>query len=334
MTQLLASSLALRARLSALEQLDVDTKEICRRVEIDETALADPQYFVPESTIWAVWREAVAQSGDEALGLHAGATVPFGSYGVLNYLSMTATTLGEGFELLARYSRLIATGSRFEVVSAPGGPHALRFVPFSPVAGVGLHCRDYALAVMTKHLFERQGLRPVAVEFCGPPIAPVAEYAEVLGTRASFGHAHTAMIFSDLEWHRELPGRDDLLIRTLEDYAAKLIEHLPRNHGVASRAVREIAKRLRDGNLGLRAVARSLAVSERSLQRHLNQEGYTFEGLVDAVRRESATELLKDPSLSLSEIAYQLGYSGPAAFHRAFKRWTGSSPRRAARAAH
>lgn len=331
MTPLLASSLALRARLDALENLNFDTKEICRRVEIDESTLADPQHFVPESTIWAVWREAVALSGDTALGLHAGATVPFGTYGVLNYLSMTAKTLGEGFELLVRYSRLLATGNHFEIVSAPGGPHALRFIPFSPVAGAGLHCRDYALAVMTKHLFERQGLRPVAVEFCGPPVAPVSEYAEVLGTFSSFGHEHTAMVFSDLEWNAELPASDALLTRTLEDYAANLIARLPRNHEVGARAAREIARRLCDGNLGLRAIARSLGLSERSLQRHLSQEGYTFEGLVDAIRRESATDLLKDPSLSIGEIAYLLGYSGAAAFHRAFKRWTGSSPRRATR---
>jgi len=334
MTPLLVSSLALRARLGALQSLHFDPSELCRRAGVDETALANPQHFLPEASIWNVWREAFADCGDPALGLRAGATVPFGAYGVLNYLSMSARTLGEGQAMLARYWPLIGTGRRVEIASAPGGPHALRYVPYAPSAGVGLHCRDYTIAAMATQLYDRSGLRPVEVELAGEASAPLALYEDMLGTRVSFGHAYTAMIFSDREWNAPLPGSDAQLFRVLEDYATKLVEHLPRNHGVGARAAREIASRLRQHDLGLRVVARSLALSERTLQRHLSQEGYTFEGLVDRVRRDHANELLKDARLSINEIAYLVGYSGPAAFHRAFKRWTGSSPRRASRAAN
>jgi AraC-like DNA-binding protein len=334
MTPLLVSSLALRARLGALETLGFDTSELCRKADIDESALANSQHFLPESSIWSIWREAFASCCDPALGLRAGSTVPFGAYGVLNYLSMSARTLGEGQAMLSRYWPLIGTGRRVEIASRQGGPHALRYIPYTPAAGVGLHCRDYTVAAMTKQLYERSGLRPVAVELAGEPSAPLALYEEILGTRVSFGQAYTALIFSDREWNAELPGSDARLFRVLEDYATKLVEHLPRNQGVGARAAREIASRLRQHDLGLRVVARSLALSERTLQRHLSQEGYTFEGLVDRVRREHASELLKEVSLSITEIAYLVGYSGPAAFHRAFKRWTGSSPRRATRETH
>jgi AraC-like DNA-binding protein len=128
-------------------------------------------------------------------------------------------------------------------------------------------------------------------------------------------------------------GRDALLIRTLEEHASNLVRRIPSNMGIGARAAREIATRLREGDVSLAAIARSLAMSERTLQRHLSLEGYTFEGLVDDVRREAAEELLKDSGLSVTEIGYLLGYSGPAAFHRAYKRWTGAAPRSGARKA-
>jgi AraC-like DNA-binding protein len=73
-------------------------------------------------------------------------------------------------------------------------------------------------------------------------------------------------------------------------------------------------------------VARVLAVSARTLARRLAEEGTTLGGLVEEARRERALLLLDDHSLSCSEIAFLLGYSEPAAFFRAFKRWTGTTP--------
>jgi AraC-like DNA-binding protein len=319
--------MAVRARLAALRNLRLDTRGICRAAAIDEDALSNPDHFVPEATISAIWRIASAQYGGVALGLRAGATLPFGSFCVLNYLTMTATSLGEGLHLLARYWPLVGTGKRVEILRGPDGLHRLQHIPHARLAGSALHCRDYTLAVMTHHMLARLGQRPIAVEFAGPALAPVAEYAAVLGARPSFDHPQTALVFSDREWYAELPGGDPPLVRTLEEHAANLVRRLPQIQGMVGLVQREMAARLSDRALNLNAIARSLGVSERSLQRHLNLEGFTFEGRLDVVRREAATEYLKDPGLSIAEIAYLVGYSTPGAFHRAFKRWTGTTPR-------
>ena len=73
-------------------------------------------------------------------------------------------------------------------------------------------------------------------------------------------------------------------------------------------------------------VARALAVSGRTLSRRLAEEGTSFRGILDDVRREFACALLQDRSLSVGDIAFFLHYSEPAAFHRAFRRWTGQAP--------
>jgi len=73
-------------------------------------------------------------------------------------------------------------------------------------------------------------------------------------------------------------------------------------------------------------VARGLAIGDRTLQRRLGGYGVDFKGLVDDTRRRFALRHLADPTITLTEVAYLLGYSEVSAFNRAFKRWTGSTP--------
>jgi AraC-like DNA-binding protein len=73
-------------------------------------------------------------------------------------------------------------------------------------------------------------------------------------------------------------------------------------------------------------IARKLGMSGRTLRRRLKEEGKAFPTLVAQVLRDRALQLLSDPKASVKEVAYQLGFATPNAFHRAFKRWTGGSP--------
>jgi AraC-like DNA-binding protein len=74
------------------------------------------------------------------------------------------------------------------------------------------------------------------------------------------------------------------------------------------------------------AVARALGCGRQTLYRRLRDEGTSFEALVEEVRRRLAKRLLRDPKVSVKEVGYRLGFAEPAAFSRAFKRWTGKSP--------
>jgi AraC-like DNA-binding protein len=92
-------------------------------------------------------------------------------------------------------------------------------------------------------------------------------------------------------------------------------------------AIALIASMLPYENPTRERVAKRLKISARTLQRRLNDWGVSFEELVDEYRRDLALRLLRRADHSILEIAYSLGYSDPAHFTRAFKRWTGASPR-------
>ena len=95
---------------------------------------------------------------------------------------------------------------------------------------------------------------------------------------------------------------------------------------VGARVRELLAAQIREGEPEQAQLARSLGMSERTLQRRLRDEGLAFAALVDKVRTELAELYLSDPKLAVFEVAFLLGYSEPSAFNRAFRRWTGQSP--------
>lgn len=96
---------------------------------------------------------------------------------------------------------------------------------------------------------------------------------------------------------------------------------------VRRRVEAELEPLLASGTIRIERIARALGCSRQTLYRRLKAEGLTFERVLDDLRRRRALRLIRDASLPVKEIAWRLGFSDPAAFSRAFKRWTGKSPR-------
>lgn len=87
-----------------------------------------------------------------------------------------------------------------------------------------------------------------------------------------------------------------------------------------------LRRALTAGRPELRSIARAMAISERSLQRHLKDEGHSFKSLLSEIRHQLACQYLREPNLDISEIAYLLGYEGQGSFYRAFQKWENRTP--------
>jgi AraC-like DNA-binding protein len=99
----------------------------------------------------------------------------------------------------------------------------------------------------------------------------------------------------------------------------------PRSSAFRAEVERRLEPLLASGEVGIERVARDLGYSRQTLYRRLKAEGITYEQLLDGLRRRLALRFMRE-GLSVKEAGYRLGFSDPAAFSRAFKRWTGSSP--------
>ena len=102
----------------------------------------------------------------------------------------------------------------------------------------------------------------------------------------------------------------------------------PKPHGDAFRreVERHLEPLLATGAIRIETVARALGLSRQTLYRRLKAEGVTFEEVLDGLRRRLALRFLREEGMAVKEAAWRLGFSDPAAFSRAFKRWTGASP--------
>ena len=124
-----------------------------------------------------------------------------------------------------------------------------------------------------------------------------------------------------------LRRRDPTLGRLLQQHADEAIARLPAMDGIALEVRRALASRIGGGDARIRAIARDLAMSVRSLQRRLAVAGISYQQLLDRARKDVAERHLTSSKLSIGEVASLLGYSEPAAFNRAFARWHNETPR-------
>ena len=170
------------------------------------------------------------------------------------------------------------------------------------------------------------GLRPLAVELRFPPPADLQPYQEAFKCPLRFDASANALLFSRADVTSPLPTAHPLLAEVHERLAG---EHLQRlDHAQMSSRVRAaIIRHLPHGEPRRTEIASALEMSGRTLQRHLEAEGTSFERLLDDTRRELAQQYLGQTYVSLADATYLLGFRTQSSFFRASKRWFGTSPR-------
>ena len=123
------------------------------------------------------------------------------------------------------------------------------------------------------------------------------------------------------------PNSDPYLCEMLDCHAQKLIRQLPSNEDVLFELRKILREGLHYGEFGLDNSAKKLGMSRRNLQRKLKSQGFSYRILLDQIRCDLAKHLLSKQNKSIEATAYLVGYSEQASFYRAFKRWTGKTPK-------
>ena len=148
----------------------------------------------------------------------------------------------------------------------------------------------------------------------------------VLACPVTSGAAWNGVSISRDVWCLPLRRRDGVLRSVLERQADQTLAQEPEPGDPVAEVRRVLAWKIGNGGTRIEAVARQLATSPRTLQRRLAAGGVSFQELLDDVRKQAAGQHVAHSAMSIGEIAYLLGYSEPAPFHRAFKRWYGETP--------
>jgi AraC-like DNA-binding protein len=302
---------------------------------LSEADLRDHHRMITGRQELAVATNLVGRLGDPAnLGVRVGTGYHVGSLGIFGFACLTSSTLGDAVRFAARFYEL-GYGFCLPSVTVDGRLAALRLdLPdlTGPVAEF-LTRRD--LAAIARVMSELLG-RTVpftSIEFAGPaPSAGDAAARQVFGVTPRHHAPATVASWPAALLDERLPQASELSVAMCEQQCHGLLERRRQRTGVARR-VRERLASIDGKPHTISAVARQLAMSERTLRRRLAEENTTFRDLAEEVHRVLAEELLATGALSVDDVALRLGYAEATSFIAAFKRWTGTTPARYQRAA-
>jgi AraC-like DNA-binding protein len=275
--------------------------------------------------------EAVADAtGEPFVGLRLlepDALPTLRGYSPVELAVRAAPTAVDALGSLARYAPLIHPHVTAERVDR-GEELSWVCTARARVGGVGVHADHYCLGFVLAQCRAVAGddLAPTRVTFQHARPRDVAPLHRFFGTRAlTFGAESSSLSFSRARMETRAAAHDPRLLST----ATALAEGVLARHAPATRAASMLQERLPlllPDRATLDIVARELAMSSRTLQRRLDEEGTTFLEVLDGVREARARQELRQRDTPLVEIAERLGFSDLATFSRAFKRWTGEPP--------
>jgi AraC-like DNA-binding protein len=310
-----------RAFVNALERLGYNVESLLAQAMVNRSDLDDPDARIRCDAMPAIVRAAMTERPLSNLGARMAAETPIGAFPLIDYLVVTSETVAAGLAQLARYFRLADAGYTMDVRD-DGDP--VRVVLEN---AQGAFVVTYGLGLIVVHL-RREVEGPLTIDaahFTDRPDDP-AELEQMWGCPVRVNSDWDGLEFPRASWEMRLRRRDPALRGVLEQHAAQIVSRIPEGDDFAVRVRQALTAHIGKADVPMQAVAKELAVSCRSLQRRLAEAGLSYQKLLDAGRRDAAREYLDNPGLSVGEVGYLLGYSEPAAFHRAFKRWSGVTP--------
>jgi AraC-like DNA-binding protein len=309
----------------------IATAPLLDRAGLSRRQIDDPKVRVRVRDQIEFLNLVAAASNDELLGFHLAQNCELRAVGLYYYVLASSETVADVCQRGARYSSLVNECAAQQYIegrgigirndfSGPGRIHDRHQVEFWSVTTVRL-------------LRELTGTRlnPQRVSFAHPRKQGAREMAGYFGCNVEFGASSDEVLFAKSAGDLPVVNADPYLNRVLiaiceEAYARRTTNR----ESVCTRVENEIAALLPHGKARATLIANRLGMSQRTLARHLAAEGTNFSDLLVSIRRDLANRYLKDETLSMSQIAWLLGFQDLGAFSHAFKRWNGTAPRNAA----
>ncbi len=293
---------------------------------------------VPLSNYVALMEAGVELCNEPALALLFGEAVRLQVISIVGLIGEAAETIGEARRQMNRYARLMIdeddgrVSEHLELVR-DGGKVWFKYTNsiydenplLTESAFARSICGGRELFGATRNFANWP--YPKAIHFTHEEPSYRAEYDRVFGVPLVFGSHMNALLMDEEFLSIRMPRTNRYVFGVLSERAEALLKSLEGAKSTRGRVEGLLMPILHTGEASVEIIARKLGFSRQTLFRKLKAEGATFEKVLDELRHKLALHYLSGKKVSVNETAYLVGFSDPAAFSRAFKRWTGSSPR-------
>jgi AraC-like DNA-binding protein len=286
----------------------------------------DPEARIPADVYHRFWPRAAEFTGDPCFGLHLGERLRPLANNIAVYLLMSSTTVREGIERATAYQRLVFDEDWHTLVDQ--GSSARLHLDYENRHPLEMAVEiEYRAMILVKFLdwITAIDFRASEVRFRHPPAGERSEYERIFGCAVKFACKESELLLSRSSLDQPSLHANPEIARLHQAYAECHLAKLE-DRSVTRRVKEILMAQLERGPFHLSDVARSLYMSPRTLQRRLAQEGITYHGVLDSLRRDLCLQHLERPDTAMAEIAYVAGFSDTSAFSRAVRRWTGQTP--------
>ena len=326
-----------RGMLAFAQSKGADRAALLKEADLSEAVLNHQDNRVGLARYVALIKAAQQLTGDRAIALEYGKAVRMQDISIVGLICEACETTIEVGPALNRYARLVLDDARDQpgmlmrgvwtdegmwIEAPPGALGDNRLVLEAEFARLTWNGR-----VMFANTPEFQTIRyPAEIHFTHADPGYGDAYARIFGAPVVFNSRWNAMLVDHAFTQLKQPPVNRYVFGMLSERADTLLKDLQASKTTRARVESLLAPMLHTGAISMDGVADKLGVSRQTLYRSLKHEGVTFEQVLDELRHKLALSFLAEKKVSVNETAYLVGFSEPAAFSRAFKRWTGQSP--------
>lgn len=283
---------------------------------------------VPALNIARLWDLAMLVSGKPDIGLIAAGHFRPASLDTVGYLMMTSDVLLEAIKRGVRYHGSHSTATHTSLTQLDDG-YRLEFHIMDGIVDVQRQNHDFISAGILKffRFMTGQDLKPVRADFMYPAPKDQKPHFQAFQCPLLFGAPRTALSFSNTDLVRPVITSNPLLVAMHEQVATRRMQQFGQSQ--ATQWVRQlIVQAMPDSEPSRERVAELMGISPRNLQRQLCAEDTSFSKVLDETRHRLSNHYLANARLTLTDIAYLLGFSEQSTYTRAAKRWHGKAPKK------
>ena len=304
-----------------------DPDAIFTAVGLPSDLSANPNAYFPVKSLIASLELAAETLDQPDFGLRSGVHASL-ALGTLTLAIFNAPTAREGIELAARYIHIHNRDMAIEILPHPGPQCELVCCRVRDPALIGsVQLSERIVGGVFYHLKAILGatFQPEAIRFTTPRLSDPSVYRSAFGIDPVFECETGGIVISSTMLDEPRSGRDENILEAAKAHLNTLDE------GRLTRLTDKVDVLIRSFLVGspctIQQIASALGLHHRTLQRRLRDEGVCFEHLKDEAKRRRAEKLLARSDVTLTDVAFMLGYTESSTFSRKARDWFGVTPR-------
>jgi AraC-like DNA-binding protein len=310
-----------------LEELGVRASAVLRRAGLPQGFIDQPRVLLNTEELFALWRAIGEVSANPAIGLLLGTETKTERFHPIGLAALSTENFGSAIDQMARYKQLTCPEEVLQERDDEEWSIQFRWLLADEIEPPVLNecCFAWVLSIARHGTGMR--LSPLRVEFVQPR-AQVKTMERHFACPVVCGAARNAIVFRAADAQRPFVTRNAELLGML---APQFEEELRQENGdenFIERVRVAIQQKLAGRRPNIEDIADALHISSRTLQRRLQEEGASFQRVLEEARHQLARHYLNNSVLELNEAAYLLGYEDSSSFVRAFRTWEGIPPAR------